>query len=114
MASSLSEKQFQGQVISLLHLNGYRVAHFTPALNARGQWRTPIAADGKGFPDLVAVRPNEPDHHRDGRVLFIELKSDVGRLSKEQRDWSADLLSSGAEAYVWKPKDWDTIVGVVR
>ena len=53
----ISEKTFQRQVIDLLHLFGYRVAHFMPAMNAKGQWRTPVSADGKGFPDLVAVRP---------------------------------------------------------
>ena len=114
MSSPLSERQFQAQVIDLLHLYGYRVAHFTPAVNMRGQWRTPIAADGKGFPDLVAVRPDLPEQRRPGRLLFIELKTDTGRLSKEQREWGADLSSSGHESYVWKPKDWQAIKEIIK
>jgi hypothetical protein len=113
-ASNLSEKQFQAQVIDLLHMYGYRVAHFMPAVNMRGQWRTPVAADGKGFPDLVAARAELSGRNRPGRVMFIELKTDVGRLSKEQREWHDDLVSGGAESYVWKPRDWTEIVETVR
>lgn len=114
MASSISEKQFQARVIDLLHLYGYRVAHFMPAVNARGQWRTPVAADGKGFPDLVAVRPETAGRHRSPRVMFVELKTDTGRMSKEQVAWQTDLLAAKSEAYVWRPRDWDNIVEIVR
>lgn len=110
--SALTERQFQARVIDLLHMFGYRVAHFMPAVNQRGQWRTPVAADGKGFPDLVAVRPERPG--RAGRVLFVELKTDTGRLTKEQKDWGADLSDAGAETYVWRPRDWATLSEIVR
>lgn len=110
--SALTERQFQARVIDLLHMFGYRVAHFLPAVNLRGQWRTPVAADGKGFPDLVAVRPER--NGRSGRVLFIELKTDTGRLTKEQKEWQADLEGAHAEAYVWRPRDWTTLSEIVR
>jgi hypothetical protein len=108
---AINEKQFQLKVIDLLHLCGYHVAHFMPAMNAKGQWRTPVAADGKGFPDLVAVRP---EGKRPKRVIFAELKSDKGRMSKEQDVWLKILVDAGVEAFVWKPKDWDSIVEIVR
>jgi hypothetical protein len=110
MASTKSEKDFQNQVIDLLHLYGYRVAHFVPAQNSRGQWRTPFSADGKGFPDLVAVRPKG---NRSPRVLFVELKTDSGKVSKEQDDWIGDLLGAEAEAYVWRPRDWYSIIDLI-
>jgi len=107
----VNEKIFQRQVIDLLHLFGYRVAHFMPAMNAKGQWRTPVSADGKGFPDLVAVRP---EGKRPKRIIFAELKTDKGRISAEQSAWLADLDAAGAEAYVWRPRDWDTITKICR
>ena len=106
-----TEKDFQKQVIEVLHLYGYKVAHFTAAQNQRGQWRTPVAADGKGFPDIVAAR--QPSATRTARVLFIELKTNVGRLSKEQQAWRADFVAAGAEHYVWRPKDWDELTEVI-
>ncbi len=57
------EADFQAQVIDLLHLHGWVVAHFRPARTAKG-WITPVAADGAGFLDLLAV------HARPGRVLL--------------------------------------------
>lgn len=96
-----SEASFQKAVIDLARLNGWIVAHFRPAQNSRGEWRTPVAADGKGFPDLVLVRE---------RVLFRELKTDRGRLSQEQWSWIAQLGDAGADAGVWMPRDWDRIV----
>ena len=57
-----------------------------------------------GFPDLVLVRPP--------RVVFAELKSDTGKLTREQRTWIAKLLSCG-EAYVWRPGDLDLIAEVL-
>lgn len=104
-APTITEAAFQAQVIELAHLLGWRVAHFRPAQTKHG-WRTPVAADGKGFPDLVLVRRK--------RLIFAELKSQRGRLSPEQREWWEALQPTGAEAYVWKPSDFDEIAAVLR
>jgi hypothetical protein len=112
--SGISEKQFQSKVIDLLHFYGYRVAHFLPAMDYRGQWRTPVSADGKGFPDIVAVRPELLGRTRTPRVLFIELKTDTGRMRKEQNEWATDLLGAGAEHYVWRPKDWEVLLQTIK
>jgi hypothetical protein len=53
-------------VIDLPHLLGWRAAHFRPARTATG-WRTPVAADGAGFPDLVPAKSGLP-------VIFAETK----------------------------------------
>ncbi|MDJ0322134.1 VRR-NUC domain-containing protein [Pseudarthrobacter sp. PS3-L1] len=52
-----------------------------------------------GFPDLVLVSS------RRGRVLFRELKSDVGRVSVDQGVWIAGLTAGGVDAGVWRPAD---------
>jgi VRR-NUC domain len=60
-----------------------------------------------GFPDLVLVRPP--------RVLFVELKTDAGRIQPAQRLWLTALEQCGTvEVYVWRPRDdWGTILRIL-
>lgn len=99
----MTEADFQRQVIDLAQLCGWRVAHFRAALRKDGSWRTPVAADGKGWPDLVLCHP------RRGLCLFRELKTDTGELSPEQEVWLLTLAKSGCDAAVWRPSDWPKI-----
>lgn len=99
----LSEAQFQRQVIDLAHLCGWLVAHFRAGRTAKG-WRTPVSADGAGWPDLVLV------HARRQQVLFRELKTDKGELNLAQVLWLAALSGAGLDAGVWRPRDWERIV----
>lgn len=93
----MTEAQLQDAVIACARLFGWRVAHFRPAQTARG-WRTPVEADGKGFPDLVLARR--------GELIFAELKSDRGRLSDEQAMWMHALEGIGRRFYLWTPAEW--------
>lgn len=101
----LTEKQFQTQVIQLAKLRGWRVAHFRPARVMKGgkeTWRTPVEGHN-GFPDLVLAR--------DGFVLLVELKTDMGTLSDDQERW---LLAAQKVAAVWRPRNWPHIEAVLR
>ena len=82
----MTEAELQAAVVQLAQLLGWRVAHFRPARTERG-WRTPVAADGAGFPDLVMVRKE--------RLLVAELKSVPGKLTDTQHDWLAALAGAG-------------------
>jgi hypothetical protein len=110
------EAAFQQQVIEIAHIYRWRVAHFRAAQTARG-WRTPVEADGMGFPDLVLIRPPE--------LIIAELKSEKGVLSLAQRGWVGELslveeaIATAAgqpphrrlfEINVWRPSDFDDIV----
>jgi len=102
----MTEADFLNQVIDLAHLYKWRVAHFRPGQRSDGTWYTAIQGDA-GFTDLVLVR--QP------RVIFAEVKSDKGRLSPEQRDWITALdLCPGVETFIWRPRMWDDIVGILR
>ena len=109
----MTEAQFQRSVIELAQLNGWKVAHFRPAQNGRGNWRTPVAADGAGFPDLVLVRD---------RVIFAELKTDRGRVRPEQQAWLDALTEARVKAQtsgvldvvIWRPKDWPDILATLN
>jgi hypothetical protein len=54
-----------------------------------------------GFPDLCCVREV---------VLFCELKSATGKLTRDQHQWLSLLAHAGCEVYCWRPRDWDAIV----
>lgn len=102
---SPNERAWQDQVIELARLYGWRVAHFRPAKTEQG-WRTPVQADGAGFPDLVLVRPP--------RVIFAELKSATGGIRAEQRVWLDQLLDcGGVETYIWRPNDFDQVARIL-
>ncbi len=92
----MSEHQLMGVVIELANVLGWLVSHFRPARTDQG-WRTPVSADGKGFPDLVIVRD---------RVIFAELKSKTGRLTYEQGLWREMLEYAGVEYHLWRPDHW--------
>ena len=99
----MTESEFQGAVIDLAHLSGWRVAHFRAARTAHG-WRTPTSADAAGFPDLVLV------HAERRQVLYRELKSERGRLTFEQAEWRRTLTAAGQDWALWRPSDWSSIV----
>ena len=101
---NLSEAEFQVQVIELLHLFGWKVAHFRKArIRVKGveTYRTPVGADGAGWPDILAVRG--------GHIIAAELKSEQGKLTKEQYDWLEALGRTGIEVYIWRPSDYEAI-----
>lgn len=56
-----------------------------------------MAADGKGFPDLLMVRE---------RIVAVEVKGDGDKLSPEQEAWLEAFEKAGVETHVWKTKDW--------
>jgi hypothetical protein len=94
----VTEAELQTCVIDLAHVYGWKVAHFRPAMTSKG-WRTPVGADGAGFPDLFMVRG---DH-----VLVVELKGDKGKPTSDQNAWlDALYLHCDNEQMVWRPADW--------
>ena len=52
----------------------------------------------KGYPDLTLVRG--------GTVMWVELKSEKGRLSAEQKEWLAALGLPWLKVAVWRPQQW--------
>ncbi|MCO4276116.1 VRR-NUC domain-containing protein [Pseudarthrobacter sp. HLT3-5] len=85
----LSEAQFQRQVIDLAKLHGFHLIYHTH--NSR--------RSATGFPDLVMVSGSRH------RVLFRELKTDVGKVAPAQLEWLDALQLAGINAGVWRPVD---------
>lgn len=124
MRLKMTEKDLQAGIIDLAKRLRWTVAHFRPARVAcekcagkgwvaalggsirckacKGttfSWRTPVEADGAGFPDLVLVRD---------RVIFAELKVSKRKLRPEQQAWRQSLIDAGAEYYVWTEKEYNS------
>lgn len=102
----LTEAQFLDQIIDLARLYGWRIAHFRAARTKYG-WATPVAGDGKGFPDTVLVKKGFP-------TIFAEIKREKGKLSPEQEEWLEALRGNpGVMACVWRPSDFEAIQDIL-
>lgn len=99
------ERAFHSYFVKIARQQGWHIAQFRAARMQDGEWRTPVGADGKGYPDFTLVRE---------RVLWAELKSEKGRLSVSQKVWIEKLRQTGAEVYVWRPSDLPAILDVLR
>src|SRR4051794_14872899 len=101
VAHSLSEKQFQTQVLDLAALMGWTTAHFH---DSRREVRPGVHVGDRaaaGFPDVVLARPP--------KLLVVELKAEKGRVSDAQRGWLQLLERCGVDVRVWRPSSWPEI-----
>jgi hypothetical protein len=57
-----------------------------------------------GFPDLVLVG---------ARVIYVELKTQTGKMSDAQIRWRDALADAGAEWYLWRPGDSHEVFNVL-
>lgn len=99
--SRMSEGQFTETVIQLAKFYNWHVTHFRPAWTEHG-WRTPLSGH-KGFPDLVLARG--------GAVLIVELKTEKGRVTKEQERWGEQI---GDQYRLWRPSNLEQIKEELR
>jgi len=87
----ITEKQFQRQVIDLARIYKWEVYHTWNSLHSN-----------RGWPDLVLAKPP--------MILFVELKTDKGKLTPDQAKWIHLLGDCNCLAYCWKPSNWNLIV----
>lgn len=86
----MSEARLQQMVIDLARWAGYLHYHTVDSRKSR-----------PGFPDLVFV------HATTGRLIFAELKSEIGRLTDSQQAWLSHLGKRN-EVHLWRPGDWES------
>lgn len=86
----MTEKAWQEIVVELATLYGW--LHFHVYDSRRSD---------PGWPDLTLVKPPQ--------LIFVELKTDKGRVRPAQRDWLTRLALCGQEVYVWRPADLDDV-----
>lgn len=90
----MTEAELQRMVIDLAKYTGYAYWHCVDARKS-----------ARGFPDLVLI------HLMTGRLIFVELKRQDGRVRPEQQVW-LNHLGIRHEVYLWRPSDW--VSGAIR
>lgn len=98
-----SEDSFEVQVMRLARLygwHGFHVRHSQASTRGVHTLARDGHMDGFGWPDWVFVRD---------RILFRELKTEVGRQTRHQKQWAAVLSAAGADVAVWTPGMLDQI-----
>jgi len=90
MDAACSEEDFQATVVAYAHLRGWMVYH---------PWSSKHSESG--YPDLTMTRH--------GRLVFAELKTQKGRVSREQAVWLNALEGTGARCFLWRPGDWPAV-----
>jgi hypothetical protein len=93
--AAVSEREFQAAVMKVAHQLGWKFYHTHDSIGSQA-----------GFPDLVMVRGE--------RLIFAELKTESGKLSKEQKAWIGSLVRTSAEVYEWRPSMMDEIIGILK
>jgi hypothetical protein len=56
-----------------------------------------------GFPDCCICHPAHG-------VIFLELKTETGRVRRAQKRWLATLQAAGERAYVARPRDVEAVL----
>jgi hypothetical protein len=86
----MTEKAFQAMVVKLARLCGWTCYHTFDSRRSE-----------PGFVDLVMVRGAD--------LLFVECKSERGRLRPAQEKWRDLLLAAGQDWRCWRPSMWGEI-----
>ncbi|WP_344395399.1 VRR-NUC domain-containing protein [Streptomyces vastus] len=97
VAAGAGEEQWRRQVREIAARYGWRLQYHT----ADSRRSDP------GWPDEVF------GHLGQRRTLFVEFKTDTGRIRPAQREWLAHLAASGFEVAVWRPRDLPTVLEVL-
>ena len=93
---SLSEADFAKAVVALAREHGY---HVYTSRDLR-----PSRATLRGYPDLHLFSSNLRDS------LFLELKTERGRMSEAQKETHDKMIKAGLEVHVLRPRDFGWLV----
>ena len=96
IARAMSEDELLDVITEAATFLGWRWHHVRRSDRAVQQGHS-------GFPDLVLARR--------GRVLFVELKREVGELTGDQVAW---IEAIGDQAMVARPVDLDLILSMLK
>lgn len=103
LLGDVTEAEWQREIMFRLAQHGWTAFHIETSIlrMADGRlpiWATAVTPEGKGFPDILAVRGN--------RLLLIEVKAMRGRISVDQSRWGRLLKPITEVGYdVLRPSD---------
>lgn len=98
----MSEKALQNSIQGRARRRGWKTAHagklWLPGKDGDGQWITPMSA---GWPDLTLAKAGH-------RLIFMELKKELGAVDDDQWTWLRLLNETGNYAIIVRPSDLRT------
>ena len=92
----VTEKDLREQIRTLCKLYGWMMYFSWTSIHSP-----------KGFPDLVLVNPDKC------RVIYVELKTEKGKVSNHQQYWLHALWKCKQEVYIWRPDDIEDIARIL-
>ncbi len=136
LLESQTHEQILNQVIDFLHLKGFHIFGVRPGMtkkiyrNKKGEeypvYKTAVIADGKGFPDIFAVRGVRDNKANWSLLLMklglppntshivVEIKTEKDEQSPEQLQWQDWFEEAGIAYIVVKPSTWDDFVKILE
>ena len=90
IARAMKEDELLTNVLQLAKVKGWHAYHVRNS-------KAGVIQGDTGFPDLVLVRK---------RLLFVELKTELGPIRLDQKDWAEWLRIVGHAVRYWRPSDW--------
>ena len=84
----MSERELRSAVTKFLGKRGWRWSYCTNSRYTKGM---------RGVPDILCVKAD--------RLLFVECKTEFGKVTNDQQDWLNSLRLAGAWAVVIRPDD---------
>lgn len=98
---SMTEKEWQQQIIDLATIAGWHHLHVRPTIGKGGRWTT--STSKTGFPDLLLW-------HRHHGVLAIECKVGRNKPTPDQLMCLDSLKAAGVRTMVAWPHHWPQVV----
>ena len=89
---AMPEAELQSAIIEVARLRGYLVYHTRDSRRSE-----------PGFPDLVLAHPSKG-------VIFVECKTEKGKLSAAQIKWFETLSVGGSDVWVTRPSTLDAML----
>jgi VRR-NUC domain-containing protein len=99
------EKDFQRDLADYARSRGWYCVSIPAVKYGKGRFGTPRVFDNEGWVDLVLVGRQ--------RLIFVELKTNKGRVRAAQKEWHKRLENCGLDVRVWRPKDRDEIIKTI-
>ncbi len=95
--SAMTEKEFMVEIIHHARIFGWLVYHTHDSRHS-----------AKGYPDLTLC------HSKLKRILFMEVKTERGKVGAAQYEWLDAINAAGGTARVVRPSDWDQVVRLLE
>lgn len=97
--------------VDAAQLLGWRTMHVADSrrmVNHGGRMELVGDSGCKGWPDLFLAHPAT------GRLMAVEVKKELGKVTAEQDDWLGVLAACGVDVVVLRPSGWDEAIARLR